>query len=159
MDERRPVKKLELTIPPVAVFVLTAVLMWVLSAITPDHAFHPGFRAAVVAALVIASGIFGIGALVGFRRNQTTVNPLEPERADSLVSDGVYRFSRNPMYLALFLMLLAVGVALSNLYAVAAALLFVPYMNHFQIRPEERAMESCFGDEYRRYRNRVRRWL
>jgi len=152
-------KKLELKIPPVGVFLLTALLMWLLAESTPNHGFHPTFRAVLVAGCLLAGGIFGIGALAGFRGNRTTVNPLDPDRASALVTGGVYRFSRNPMYLALLWVLLAVGFALANLYALAAALCFVPYMNRFQILPEEHAMEKRFGADYRHYRERVRRWL
>jgi protein-S-isoprenylcysteine O-methyltransferase Ste14 len=153
------VKKLELKLPPVAVFLLVAVSMWLLARWTPGHDFHPVFRLAVIAVSMLAGAVFGVGALAGFRRSRTTVNPLEPHRANTLVTGGVYRFSRNPMYLALLWVLLAIGFALSNLYALALALCFVPYMNRFQIEPEERAMEALFGADYRRYRARVRRWL
>ena len=152
-------RKLELKLPPVAVFGLTVLLMWLLGQWTPDHGFHPAFRLAAIALCLLAGGFFGLGALAAFRHKQTTVNPMAPDRASSLVTHGVFRFSRNPMYLALLWLLLAVGFALSNFYALALALCFVPYMNRFQIEHEERAMEALFGEDYQRYRARVRRWL
>lgn len=149
----------ELKIPPLAVFLLFAAAMWAMSAITPAYPFDPLFRAAVLVVTLAAGALFGIGGLLGFRKAGTTVNPLDPERSSSLVTGGVYRYSRNPMYVALLLVLLALGIYFSNFYALALAVLFVPYMNRFQIRPEERAMVKLFGDEFTVYSERVRRWL
>jgi protein-S-isoprenylcysteine O-methyltransferase Ste14 len=94
-----------------------------------------------------------------FRRARTTVNPLKPESASSLVASGVYRVSRNPMYVGLCLVLLGWAVMLSNVLAYAIVPVFVLYMNRFQIGPEEAALERVFGADYVAYRARVRRWL
>jgi protein-S-isoprenylcysteine O-methyltransferase Ste14 len=152
-------KHLELKIPPVGVFFLFAAAMWLLARLTTPHAFDAPFRLGLIAAMLVASAVFGIGGIADFRRAGTTVHPLRPEQSSALVTDGVYRLSRNPMYLALLLALLALGLGLSNLYALAFAALFVPCMNRFQIIPEERAMERLFGDEFTAYRARVRRWI
>lgn len=98
-------------------------------------------------------------ALLHFFRRRTTVNPLKPASATALVTGGIYRFSRNPMYLGLATLLLAWAVYLGNLAALAGVALFVLYMNRFQIAPEERALEERFGAEYIAYRTRVRRWV
>lgn len=98
-------------------------------------------------------------ALLHFFRRRTTVNPLKPASATALVTGGIYRFSRNPMYLGLATLLLAWAFYLGNLAALAGVALFVLYMNRFQIAPEERALEARFGAEYIAYRTRVRRWL
>lgn len=98
-------------------------------------------------------------ALLHFFRRRTTVNPLKPASAAALVTGGIFRFSRNPMYLGLATLLLAWAVYLGNLAALAGVALFVLYMNRFQIAPEERALEARFGAEYIAYRTRVRRWL
>ena len=152
-------KHLELKIPPVGVFFLFAAAMWLLARLTSPHAFDATFRVGMIGVLLAVSAAFGIGGISRFRRAGTTVHPLQPERSSALVTDGVYRLSRNPMYLALLLALLALGLALSNLYALALATLFVPFMNRFQIIPEERAMERKFEAEFARYRARVRRWI
>lgn len=98
-------------------------------------------------------------ALLHFFRRRTTVNPLKPASATALVTGGIYRFSRNPMYLGLATLLLAWAFYLGNLAAFAGVALFVLYMNRFQIAPEERALEERFGAEYIAYRTRVRRWV
>jgi len=150
---------LELKIPPLALVIVTAGLMalaaWGLTTLTyplPGRAF-------------IAGGLTAVGAVVcilgvaSFRRAKTTVNPMTPDAASSLVVVGVYRCTRNPMSLGFLLMLCGLACFLSN--AVAAALLpvFILYMTRFQIRPEERALEARFGADYVAYKGRVRRWI
>lgn len=98
-------------------------------------------------------------ALLYFFRSRTTINPLKPASASALVTGGIYRFTRNPMYLGLATLLLAWATYLGSLAALAGVPLFVLYMNRFQIAPEERALEARFGAEYIAYRRRVRRWL
>ena len=151
--------KLELKIPPVAIFLLFAAVMWVAAATTEDYRFNGLFRSILIALTLFVSAVFGLAGIISFKRASTTVHPLKPERSSSLVTSGIFRLSRNPMYLALLLALLAWGLYLSNLYAVAIASLFVPWMNQFQIRPEERAMEKLFAQEFNDYREATRRWL
>ncbi len=87
------------------------------------------------------------------------MNPIKPGAASSLVSSGVYRFTRNPMYLGLSVTLLGWAMFLSNPLALLAVPLFVLYINRFQIDPEERVLSSLFGAEYAAYKEKVRRWL
>ncbi|MEO1082491.1 MAG: isoprenylcysteine carboxylmethyltransferase family protein [Pseudomonadota bacterium] len=113
----------------------------------------------------VASGLAGLGivlAVLGvreFRRAMTTVDPRFPAKASALVSGGVYRYSRNPMYLGMLLCLTALFVHLRSLPAGLLLPCFVLYMNHYQIAPEERAMRERFGEVYAEYRARVRRWI
>ncbi len=94
-----------------------------------------------------------------FRRARTTLHPQQPEAASSVVRSGIYARSRNPMYLGMLLVLVAWGAWLANLASLALAAAFVPYLNRFQIEPEERAMARNFGAAYEEYRRQVRRWL
>jgi protein-S-isoprenylcysteine O-methyltransferase Ste14 len=87
------------------------------------------------------------------------MNPMKPDPTSSLVVSGIYRYTRNPMYLGFLLILLAWAAALSNLLALVSLLAFVLYMNRFQIVPEERILASRFAQDYAEYRARVRRWL
>lgn len=123
----------------------------------------PGLTFPISSAIAFAVGAIGLSldaiALVHFLRSRTTVNPLKPDSASALVTGGIYRFTRNPMYLGLATLLLAWAIYLGNLAALAGVPLFILYMNRFQIAPEERALEARFGAEYRLYRARVRRWL
>ena len=150
---------LELKIPPVLLTVLFGGMMWLVSRFTPGIATPPELRITAVLVFAVAGSFIGLAAVVSFRKASTTVNPLTPEACSSLVESGVFRHSRNPMYLALLLALAAWGFHLGNIYSLALTAVFVVYMNRFQILPEERALETAFGDEFRDYKRRVRRWL
>jgi len=113
----------------------------------------------MAAVFVVAALMVGVPAVLGFRRANTTVNPLKPEASTALVTGGVFRWTRNPMYLAMLLLLIAWACIVSNWAALAMLPLFVAYLNRFQIRPEERALQARFGAEFESYRRKVRRWL
>lgn len=151
--------KLELKLPPLLVALLCSGLIYLSGFLPPIITLPDAARMALSTVLVLCGALFGIGAIRAFRRARTTVNPMTPDKASAVVTNGVFRFSRNPMYLALLLFLLAFAVYRLNLFGVFAALLFIPYMNRFQIAPEERAMKRGFGEPYQRYCRQVRRWL
>jgi protein-S-isoprenylcysteine O-methyltransferase Ste14 len=150
---------LELKIPPPVVALLVAVAMWGISLATPSVEVPALVR--VVAAIAIASAGVGtaIAGVLAFRRAKTTVNPLKPETTSSLVTSGVYRFTRNPMYVGLALVLLSWAVFVSSALALLGPLVFVLYINRFQVVPEERVLSSMFGAAYSAYQAKVRRWL
>ena len=150
---------LELKVPPPLVALCVALLMWLTSLVVAP--FEVPFLLRVSASLALA--VVGLGSslagLLSFMRAKTTVNPTKPTSASSLVSTGVYRFTRNPMYLGLLLVLLGWATFLANAVAFLVAPLFVLYINRFQITPEERALSSLFGAEFSAYKARVGRWL
>jgi protein-S-isoprenylcysteine O-methyltransferase Ste14 len=150
---------LELKVPPVALTLLFAALMWLLAAATPGFPVALPWRLAGSAALAVIGGAIGLAGVWSFRRARTTVSPLNPERSTSLVVGGVYRWSRNPMYLGLLLALIGWGLFLANALSLLAALAFVPYMNRFQIGPEERALQQAYGAAFTAYCRQARRWL
>lgn len=151
---------LELKIPPPLVALFVALAMWFAARHAPAFAFSvaASVRAAIAIALAVAGLYLGVVGVLAFRRAHTTINPLRPGTASTLVDAGIYRFSRNPIYAGDLLMLLGWGVWLSNLLSLVLASLFVVYMNRFQIEPEERALAALFGPAYDDYRSRVRRW-
>jgi protein-S-isoprenylcysteine O-methyltransferase Ste14 len=100
-----------------------------------------------------------LAGMVAFRRAKTTVNPIKASAASSLVTRGVYEFTRNPMYLGLFLTLVAWAVFLASPLAVLWVAVYVAYINRFQITPEERVLSALFGGAYEAYKARVRRWV
>lgn len=150
---------LELKIPPLALVLLFAVLMALITWLTPELELSHRLRIGNAACLTGLGFGFALAGVASFRRAQTTVNPLAPESSSSLVKSGVYRYSRNPMYVGFLLWLLAWGIYLSNGWALLVALAFIPYMNRFQIVPEEKALQNLFGEEYSHYCKQVRRWL
>jgi protein-S-isoprenylcysteine O-methyltransferase Ste14 len=150
----------ETGIPPLALLALVATAMWLVDRLVPP--IGPEWPSLAVPALAVgACGlVVGALALLPFVRWRTTVDPRHPERASRLVTHGIFRASRNPMYLAMLLGLIAWGLWLGHAPALLAGpAFFVAYLNRRQIPPEERALAAMFGEDYERYRREVRRWL
>ena len=150
---------LELKVPPPLVALLFGLAMWLAAPLVAPVAAPFGLRVGIAVAVACVGAVFGIGAMVSFRRAETTMNPLKPDTASSLVTGGVFRYTRNPMYLSLLLYLLGWAVYLSSWLALLFLPVFVLYINRFQIAPEERALSALFGQEFAAYQGRVRRWL
>jgi protein-S-isoprenylcysteine O-methyltransferase Ste14 len=150
---------LEHKIPPPAVAALIAAGMWGVAGLGPRLAIARGPVWLAVAVLVTIGLAFDVLGITAFRASRTTVNPLKPERATALVTGGVYRITRNPMYVGMVFLLLAWAVYLSALLPFAGIVVFIVYITRFQIQPEERVLTGIFGDEYSTYAARVRRWL
>ena len=133
--------------------------MWLARAFAPVFNFQFPFQSIVGWAfgfLGVTVSAFGI---LEFRRAKTTANPTRPGSSSSLVTHGVYRHTRNPMYLGFLLILLGWAAATANLLAFLFLPAFILYMNEFQITPEERALLGIFGDQFKRYCSHVRRWI
>jgi protein-S-isoprenylcysteine O-methyltransferase Ste14 len=152
-------KSLELRIPPPVVALCLAALMWLLSRLAEPTQISFEFRLAAALALLVTGQVISIAGMRAFRRAKTTMNPFDPKAASSLVIEGVYRFTRNPMYVGLALALVGWTAFLASPLAWVGVVLFVLYINQFQIKPEERVLSSLFGAEYSDYTARVRRWL
>ena len=150
---------LELRVPPLALLFISGVLIGLIALGTAPLAWVYPTRVAIAASAAIAGLLIAWSGVVSFRRARTTVNPLRPEAATSLVASGIYRYTRNPMYLGMLLVLIGWTVFLARPWALAVLPAFVAYMNRFQIGPEERALEGIFGGEFAAYRRAVRRWL
>jgi len=150
---------LELKVPPVAVVLVTAGLMWLVAWAAPALGFGNPFRIPVAVSLVAAGAVTSALGVASFRRAGTTVNPLKPHTASSLVAAGIYRLTRNPMYLGFLVALVGWAVFLSSIPAFLLLPAFVLYMNRFQIEPEERALAARFGESFTNYESSVRRWL
>lgn len=150
---------LELRIPPVALVAIAAGLMALLA-----WAF-PGPRLVFPAPYALGGALVGLGAAIAvagvlaFRRARTTVNPMTPGASSSVVSTGIYRLTRNPMYLGFLLALAGWGAMLGNLLVLLPLAAFVAWMDRFQIAPEERALREKFGADYEDYLRQVRRWI
>lgn len=153
------VSALELKVPPGVLVLLFAVAMRLSATLFPALAFALPGRGAVAAALFFAAAVVVAAGVIGFRRAGTTVNPMRPGAASRLVISGVYRRSRNPMYVAALLALAGWAAYLSHWLPLLFLPAFVAYLNRFQIAPEERALAARFGEEFAAYRGSVRRWL
>ena len=150
-------------IPPPAIDVAAAGLMWWLARAVPAAQLWPpgawplGLGAAL--GIALAGGLIALAGVLEFHRAHTTVNPMAPQKASALVTSGVYRITRNPMYLGMLLVLAGWALWLGNAAAFVGLPLFVAVLNLLQIAPEERVLRERFGDAFTRYAARVRRWI
>ena len=149
---------LQLRLPPLALMVLAATAMWLLPPIAPTPRFGT-WNELVCAAIALLGAIVCLAGVLAFRNAGTTVDPTRPTRASSLVDRGIYRHTRNPMYLGFLLVLLGWALYLAKLSSFLVLPLFVAYLTMFQIKPEEDALRERFGAEFDAYAARVRRWL
>lgn len=147
-------------IPPPLVATLFGLLMWLAARYLPGAlALASEWRIGLALLVALAGLGVCLAGVLSFRRARTTVNPLKPQTASALVKSGVYRFTRNPMYLGFATVLIGWSIFLAWPPALFGVLGFVAYINCFQIGPEERALASLFGDEFAQYSRQVRRWL
>ena len=108
----------------------------------------------------LLSGFFILVSAVRlFRKDKTTVNPLSPEQATKLVTDGIFKYSRNPMYLGMAFVLGSIAVCFNPIGGIILIALFCVCITKFQIIPEERAMRNLFSDDFEKYIKSTRRWI
>jgi protein-S-isoprenylcysteine O-methyltransferase Ste14 len=150
---------LELKIPPLIVALLFGVSMWAIARVTPGLTLHLAFIRPLAGLMLLAAVGITLAGVLAFRRARTTVDPTRPGEATTIVTGGVYGLTRNPMYAGFLLALVAWALWLGSLPACLLPLLFVKYMNRFQIAPEERSLSAKFGAPYDAYLLRVRRWI
>lgn len=146
-------------IPPVALALVVALAMWAASRRWPQFAVALPAATVVAAALAVVGAGVALAGVTAFRAAGTTVNPLTPGGASAVVRRGVYRFSRNPMYVGLVAGLLGWGVYLSHALALAGVPVLAWWLDRFQIVAEEQALRARFGAEYNEYCRKVRRWV
>ncbi len=161
MSQERPVNltRLALKIPPALIFVIWLAAMASLRYIFPGLNYTL-FLTPFIAGLFFLLGLFlTLSGFFHFKKAQTTIDPRYPENTTTIVTTGIYRLSRNPMYLGFLMWLTAWAFILSNLVGFVFLPLFVFYMNRYQIIPEEKILHKQFGDIYYRYLNKVGRWL
>lgn len=151
--------RLQLMIPPPVYLLAFAGLMWLLSRTFPilDVITAPWNRAGL--GLIALAFVVDFWSLGLFFRARTTFNPMHPERTQTLVTTGTYRYTRNPMYVGMLVILLGWGIYLGNLSTFALLPVFVWVLTHQQIIPEEQALTQHFGQAYLDYQQRVPRWL
>jgi protein-S-isoprenylcysteine O-methyltransferase Ste14 len=152
-------KALENKIPPPLVAVVFAVLMWCLAMLTPKVQIDFALTVVVASLLFVLGVFFAISGVLSFRNARTTIDPLKPHTASTLVNTGIYRLTRNPMYVGLAFALGGWGFYLASPASLIGLVGYILYIHGLQIRPEERALLELFGDEYREYQAKVRCWL
>jgi protein-S-isoprenylcysteine O-methyltransferase Ste14 len=150
---------LESKIPPPLVGLFFALLMWWSAPYLPIIAISPTISYLLISILGSIGIFFDLSAAISFRLAKTTVNPLTPNKASSLVTTGVYQFTRNPMYVGRVFFLFAWAIFLSSLWVVIFIAGYMAYIQRFQILPEEQALVRIFKQDFIEYKTLVRRWL
>tara|TARA_Y100000814_G_scaffold28769_2_gene18715 strand:+ start:527 stop:973 length:447 start_codon:yes stop_codon:yes gene_type:complete len=144
-------------IPPPLIAMLCVLIIFLSKSIFPSFVFSYKLQLGIFVSTI--GFLLLIVSIKSFIDNKTTINPLNLKKSTYLVTSGVFRFSRNPMYLGMLLFLLGTAIILNIIGGLIISILFIFYMNFFQIIPEEKALENLFGKNYRNYRKTVRRWI
>ena len=100
-----------------------------------------------------------INPVLKFIKSKTTINPIQFEETNRLVTSGIFKYSRNPMYLGMLMIIISTSIFYLNIYSILTPFLFVFWINKFQIKREEIFLTEKFGKEYLSYKNKTRRWL
>ena len=144
-------------IPPPIVTLVSALLIFFSKELFPNYAFD--YQSMLSIVIFVSGLMILISAVSLFKKKETTVNPMNPEKASSLVVDGVFKHTRNPMYLGMSVVLLSISIQFNLIGGLLIVSLFVAYITAFQIIPEEEAMEENFGEEYLSFKISTRRWI
>ena len=150
---------MKLLIPPPIQALFSAIIMWLLSKYLYQANFNLNQNIGFGLVCLIIGVVIIILSINKFRQIKTTISPLNPNKTSFLVVNGIYRYTRNPMYLGLLFILLSIGLYLKNYVSFSIILFFIFFITKNQIIPEEEVLESIFGDEYKKYKKKVRRWI
>lgn len=150
---------LKLKIPPPFYALSVALIMWLASQYFPIATLIVAPWNMLGIALVVLAAVMDFTSLYLFFKKKTTPNPMKPEFTTGLVTNGMYKISRNPMYLGMLMMLIGFAIFLGQLSPFLIIPLFYVVITEMQIKPEEEMLEQKFGTEYIEYKTKVRRWL
>lgn len=132
--------------------------MWLATLFVPDSSVSLKIRLLMAFLWCVFGAIVALVGVAQFRRASTTLQPI-PEQATALVTDGIYRHTRNPMYLGMACVLVGFACFLGSIWQLFGVLAFVVYLTRFQIIPEERVLSKKFPEVYADYKQKVRRWI
>ncbi|KHT62867.1 isoprenylcysteine carboxyl methyltransferase [Photobacterium gaetbulicola] len=149
---------MELRLPPPVIVLITLGCMLALSHYWPLYTFTFAGQRYVILLFCLLGTLLGLMAVWSFAKARTSIDPRFPNKTSKLVTTGIYRYSRNPMYLGLLSFLCAAFVYFSALSPLVMIVMFVFYMNNFQIAPEEAVLQAMFGEQFEHYCQQVRRW-
>ena len=144
-------------IPPPILALVMIVLIYLSSFFIESTTFN--YQGSLSVLILILGLACAIPSFKLFARYKTTISPLKPSDATALVTEGMYRYSRNPMYLGLLLLTIASTIWFGTWFGIIINILFIFLINFLQIIPEEEALLEIFGEEYEEYKKNVRRWI
>lgn len=144
--------------PPLVAIVCVGVMLKVAWLLQRWQYPFPG-RFLLAGIVMLAGILLALAGVRALRRAHTTISPCTPHKTAVLVTDGLYARTRNPMYLGLLIVVLGVAIALANPFTLIGPVLFVLWIDRFQIQPEERVLFERIGSAYESYRASTRRWF
>ena len=142
--------------PPILVLILTSLVYF---SSTKLESIYLPYRQTVSVLILIIGIVVIISPVFDFIKSKTTVNPIKFQNVNRLVTTGIYRYSSNPMYLGMILIIISTTVYYLNFLSVFSPLIFYIWINKFQISREEIFLEGKFGNEYLKYKSKTRRWI
>ena len=107
----------------------------------------------LIGVLILTNPIFK------FIKSKTTIDPIKFKKVNKLIISGIYKYSRNPMYLGLLMIVISTSIFFLNIFSITTPLLFYCWINRFQIKREESFLTEKFGEEYISYKIKTRRWM
>ena len=114
----------------------------------------------LISIFILSMGILILlNPVLKFKKSKTTINPIKFKKVNKLVTSGIYKYSRNPMYLGLLMIVISSSIFYLNIYSILTPLFFYVWINRFQIKREEIFLTEKFGKEYLLYMTRTRRWI
>lgn len=149
---------MSLRVPPPILLLLSILGMYLLSCFYPVMTFDFDGKSLLISILCLIGVILGFTAIIAFAKANSTIDPRYPQKTSRLVTTGIYRFTRNPMYLGLVFFLFSAAFYFSALSCFVVVPVFIWVMNNFQIEPEEAVLLAMFGEDYQHYCQTVRRW-
>jgi len=150
---------MRLKIPPPVLLVTSGAVMWFIARSAFAFPLAVPYSSAVAVVLGATGVLIGLLAVRQFRLAETTVNPFRPEKSSALVRTGIFGKSRNPMYVGLLVILIGWAVWLGSLSNILVLILFWVVITELQIKPEEAALRTLFGQDYEKYCRQVARWV
>ncbi len=144
-------------IPPPILALVMIVLIYLSSLFVESITFN--YQDSLSVLFIILGAACALPSFKLFAKFKTTITPLKPSDATALVTEGMYRYSRNPMYLGLLLWTIASTIWFGTWFGIIINIVFIFLINFLQIIPEEEALLEIFGEEYEEYKKNVRRWI
>ncbi|MEL7004363.1 MAG: isoprenylcysteine carboxylmethyltransferase family protein [Bacteroidota bacterium] len=146
-------------IPPPFVFLISFGLLKLIDFVNDDFVIHLPYQVIISSVFILLGVAAGVLGILEFRKHKTTVDPSDPNKASTIVTTSIYRFTRNPMYLGMALVLFGIIIRYGNPLTLVSIVFLVWYLTQFQIKPEEEILKEKFGESYQDYLEKVRRWV
>ena len=143
--------------PPPVVYLIWMAVGFTIHYYHPMHLGDLGMLKYSGIGMVIMGGIILVHAHNIFKKAETNITPWEP--TTTIITSGMYSYSRNPIYLAFNFVPIGLGIFFNNLLVLVSFIPAAIILYFISIKKEERYLEEKFGDEYLEYKKNVRRWL